>query len=343
VVIDHLNNPRGLEINGGTLYIAAAGRGSGGHGKCLKRGENAGGTCPGASSQVIRAAVSGDHRLLAEKLPSYAGKDGSFATGVDDVSRASDGSLFGIETYALPAGVKVLPKAARKFNGQLIKVDDSTSPNPPKPVGNVSAFEFKHDPDKQGKDSDPYAVLAVSAHTAYVADAAGNDLLKVHDGKVSLVTVFKNIGKNQPVPTTIAQGPDGKLYVGTLIGFAPGGKDKARVIQVDPKTGKQTVYARGLNRVTGVDFDSTGKLYVTELSTTGINPNAHGAVMVIPAGGGTPTLLPGSDQLEFPQGGVVSDDDSTFYVSNWSILPAHTDPSGQFGGNNGQVVSLPTG
>jgi hypothetical protein len=28
------------------------------------------------------------------------------------------------------------------------------------------------------------------------------------------------------------------------------------------------------------------------------------------------------------------------YVSNWSVLPAFTDPAGPFGGANGQVVRL---
>jgi hypothetical protein len=28
------------------------------------------------------------------------------------------------------------------------------------------------------------------------------------------------------------------------------------------------------------------------------------------------------------------------FVSNWSILPANTDPSGPFGGANGQVVKI---
>src|SRR6202008_2045086 len=96
--------------------------------------------------------------------------------GVD--SLAFKGSkLYGVATGAcldpttLPADIAAqLGKALRLSGGDHVSA-----------VGDPGSFECANDPDGQGPDTDPYG-LAVRGHTFYVADAAGNDLVKIHNG-----------------------------------------------------------------------------------------------------------------------------------------------------------------
>jgi hypothetical protein len=91
----------------------------------------------------------------------------------------------------------------------------------------------------------------------------------------------------QPVPTSLAFGPDGASYIGTLnFEDGPGG---ANVYRYDPATGATTVYASGLTAITAIAFGPGGKLYASEW-TTGLDengPSPNGDVVVIPWGGGT--------------------------------------------------------
>ena len=126
-------------------------------------------------------------------------------------------------------------------------------------IYDIDDFEFAHDPDHQGKDSDPYSVFAVSNHRQLVADAAGNSLLLVRDGKVRVVAVFPNnrFG-SQSVPTSITRGPDGAFYVGELGGDGtPAGG--SRVWRVVPGQ-RPTVFRGGFSAITDVAF---GRAFVT--------------------------------------------------------------------------------
>src|SRR6185503_7440037 len=124
VVIDHVDNPRGLALRpGGQLYVAAAGK--------------AGSFCPapdscgGLTSYVLRRS-NGETRRIAGGLPSLGGQDGSFTVGGDDVSVSPKGKVFFIETSAgesLPPGAPprfgLLGHLLSKQPGQnIVKVAD---------------------------------------------------------------------------------------------------------------------------------------------------------------------------------------------------------------------------
>ena len=118
-------------------------------------------------------------------------------------------------------------------------------------------------------DSDPYDVVAYRGGWV-VADAGANDLLFVSAaGRVSLLARFAAVAEQlpagvignptaitidaQPVPTSVAIGPDGALYVGLLRGVPsdPGTADIYRVVP-----GHQpAIWASGLTSVTSVAFD----------------------------------------------------------------------------------------
>lgn len=116
-------------------------------------------------------------------------------------------------------------------------------------------FELDNNPDGQPLNEDaqsnPYDVLAYKGGFI-VVDAAANALLRVSaSGRVSVLTVFPldlqapcddpdGAGDNNgdvvgcdPVPTGVALGPDGYLYVSGLGAFVRG-----HVWKVDPRTGE---------------------------------------------------------------------------------------------------------
>ena len=80
VVADRLNNPRGLDLRHGALYVAEAGTG----GPCL---DPVAGPCVGLTSSITKVS-HGRQRRIVEGLLSIAGPDGTGAVGVDDVSVA---------------------------------------------------------------------------------------------------------------------------------------------------------------------------------------------------------------------------------------------------------------
>lgn len=133
-------------------------------------------------------------------------------------------------------------------------------------------------------ESHPYAT-AVDGSTIYVADAAGNSILKVQGGEVSTVAVLPPVpvtiseemaaGLGIPdacvgqtyrfegVPTDIEVGFNDLLYVSSL----PGGEvpGEGSVLAVDPTDGSATKVVGGFSGATGVAVSGDGTIYVSQL------------------------------------------------------------------------------
>ncbi|MCS5735882.1 ScyD/ScyE family protein [Herbiconiux daphne] len=140
-------------------------------------------------------------------------------------------------------------------------------------------------------DSHPYGSLALR-DAVYVADAGGNDILRVgYDGEISTAAVLPpgepvvvtpetaamfgfpecTVGHGysfEPVPTDVERGPDGWLYVSSL----PGGPEdpslglRGSVYKVDPWSGDVELVATGFGGATGLAVDrATGVVLVAEL------------------------------------------------------------------------------
>ncbi|WP_160329729.1 ScyD/ScyE family protein [Microterricola viridarii] len=163
-------------------------------------------------------------------------------------------------------------------------------------------------------DTHAYASIALD-DAIYVADAGANAILRIdYDGTISTTAVLPPAAPVtasaeivaqfgfpacaagyqyafEPVPTGIALGPDGWLYVSSL----PGGPEDASlgargsVLKIDPDDGEIRTVATGFVGSTGVAVSpKTGAVYVTELFG---GPNGTGQVSVVPRGADKASVL----------------------------------------------------
>lgn len=190
----------------------------------------------------------------------------------------------------------------------------------PSLVADIEAFETEHNPDATkgpqwqdlqceaaqgytaGPQSNPYQLTALSESEVLIGDAAGNTLLFAGiDGTIDWVAVFTPAvdengdwlvwttledGTNcyvQPVPTSVAIGPDGAYYVGELSGTtaenilegqpSPG---LSRVWRIEPgarnvvcPSDACAVVIDGLTAIIDVEFGPDGRLHVVEYDQNG--------------------------------------------------------------------------
>ena len=330
--------------------MAEAGRG--GQDVCLGTGADA--TCVGRTGSVTRIA-GGTRAHVVTGLPSWASPTQQRAQGLADVL-VRDGT-----TYLLFGDAFVTARGGNRLGrdgasaGRLIAVGPGGSR---RAVADLAAFEAANNPDRGAgpgaafrnppRDSNPYAFTAYRGGFA-VADAAANDLLWIdHAGKISVLAVFPTqtvrltktsagrLGAPagmtsiavQSVPSAVAVGPDGALYVGELTGrpYQPG---TARVWRVVPGA-KPSLYASGFTNIADLAFDGRS-LLVLEMSSTGLyDPTFPGALIrVAPHGARTVVARNG---LVAPTGLAV--DHGTIYVSNHGFSPG-TGP-----GAHGEVIRI---
>jgi len=325
VVASHLNNPRGLSpAPGGGLYLAEAGSG----GKVCVSGGEQGQTCIGETGSFDLVTRHGVQRLVTG-LISGSGPGGVAAEGPVSVSAGAYGTiygLFGLNSHevppagAIPSGLRA---AALAELGRLVQVTPYRSLSD---VGDQdwtwTSTRVKLAP-KDFPDANPNAVLYSHGHV-YVVDAGANILVDVQRNGAAKVLAFFGVPKgsqSDSVPTCVARGPDGALYVGELLGgfYSPG---HARIWRVVPGHAPK-VWATGLSAVQGCGFGRDGAFYATEFQVGGLNEgsgaNPAGDVVRIDRWGHRTHL--GVGKLLFPSG-FAAGSDGAIYVSNCSIAPA---------------------
>ena len=324
VVASGLDNPRGLDFApNGALYVAEAGKGGGlGAPKVPTAALYFGAT--GAITRIHNGA----QERVAKGLPSLAGPDGSRAFGPSNISFGQVGHALVTLGLGRPpedraAIIRLGAKAA-----EMATLQQMTQNGQMKRVADLGAFELTHNPDHpNAADSNPNGVSSEKAGGAYVVDAGGNSLLHVTaNGSVSVAAVFPNVGNVQAVPTSVARGPDGALYVGQLTGF-PFTAGTAKVFRVVPGAAP-TLYASGFTHIIDLEFDARGNLYVLEIDRNGLstverdqngNPlPPYGRLVRVNASNLSIDVV-ASDGLVMP-GGLAIAPDGSIYISNYGAM-----------------------
>ncbi|HTA15102.1 MAG TPA: ScyD/ScyE family protein [Solirubrobacteraceae bacterium] len=358
-IVTGLNQPKKLTVApDGSLLVALSGDGAATT-DCTTGEEP---SCLDESGAIDRVTPGGQVKTLIQGLPSVSSE--GEATGPAEARYMHGGLevLFQDTNIDPTTGEEPYGPAGRLL-GDLVRFPIFFGF--PHIQASFGPFEAHNNPDggegtaieigaESAIDSDPYSFVPYRGGIV-VADAAGDDLLFVSpSGAISVLAVLPTIAEiaapgtlgpgqttpveiqAQPVPDSVAVGPDGALYVGEL-GGAPFGVGASSVYRVVPGHAP-TVYASGFTAIGDIAFDPRGRLLVLEIDQQGLNDPAlaagelptPGAIIGVHRNGAQALLA--STGLEFSTGMAVTPQGAV-YVSNYGVLPA----SGGPGGLSGQV------
>jgi hypothetical protein len=316
-----LFNPRGLNFGpDGALYVAEAGSG-GGHltdpNYLASDGMQKYYGTTGAVTKIVLGGAPSQSQVVTG-LPSAAPLNGIGATGPHDVDFQGLGN--GFVTIGLGADPAKRVGDALGNLAHLIRFQ----PNGKwKYEADLAAFEALANPDGNAVDSNPYGLLALPGRQIFT-DAGGNTLNAVAaNGAISNLAFFPNHSPAPPfqaVPTCVALGPDGALYVGQLTGGPfPGGA--ATVFRVPANGGTPEPFATGFTKIIDIAFAPDGTLYVLEIAARAGGPPATpadaGALIHVSADGKTQTPIDVTGLVT--PGGIAVGRDGSIYVTNFSI------------------------
>jgi hypothetical protein len=334
-VMSGLDNPRGLAFGPqGALYVAEAGKGPSdpscfAHSAsciCFQAGQL---VCYGPTGAVSRL-WHGRQERVATGLPSYANAAGR-AEGPNDIA------MLGVGTARVTIGLEASPILRDQLGevqpewagfGRLVQVAASGEW---RFVADLAAYERDFNPDQDHRpvaDSNPFGVLALPG-ADLVTDAGGNDVVRVDaNGEISLVAVLPVVPQatdGDPVPTTIALGPDGAYYVGELTG-APFRDGAASIYRIEPGQ-EPSLFLTGFKSIIDVAFDKAGNLYVLQHSTGPTMLTAPGTLIRVDPDGNRTTII--DPQTQLPDGtiglkrptSVAVGPDGAVYVTNNGLSP----------------------
>jgi hypothetical protein len=342
VVLGGLNAPRHLVLTRAGLVVTEAGTGGpAGPSNCATgpatEGAGTSQYCTGPTGDIFTISSPGQTVPVLSKLPSVIEEAIQEVTGPSAIAYGHGQEAVTIDDFLVnkDGGNSLLPEPFASAFGTLQLISGGKTR-----VVDIAAFAAAHPqsasslgtvPGEVPWDSDPYDVVAYRGGWV-VADAGADDLLYVSaTGRVSMLARFPAVAEQVPagvfgnpapitveaqaVPTSVAVGLDGALYVGLLRGV-PSDPGTAYIYRVVP--GHQPViWARRLTSVTAIAFDRQGRLLATEFNTGGLlaPPTVPGALVRISNNGQTVTTLP-VPGLYQPTGLAVSAD-GTVYVSNY--------------------------
>jgi hypothetical protein len=325
-----LMNPRGIAFApNGALYVAEGGKG--GPGPCIQSPSQPPGTlrCYGETGALTQILPEGGFKRIVTGLPSLALGNGTAEGAAVDVSFLGTAATVTMGWAGDPKDRAGLgPKSA--LLGTLLHVTPSGQY---KVIADVAAHEAEFNPYGGAIDTNPYNTL-VQPGRRIVADAGANALIEVlANGHRRTFAVMSAVsGGRQPVPTSVTEGPDGKLYVGLLTGF-PFFQGTASVLKMNSDGSNIATAVSGLTAVVDVTFDAAGAMYILEIARGQVgappplNPGLGASRLLRKCPGANPAVL--LSGLFFAAGVAIGPDNAA-YVTNFSTSP-----------NAGEVLRLP--
>jgi hypothetical protein len=265
-----LDNPRGLAFGpDGAIYVVEAGRGGTGT-QCLPNVGGAPGTrCYGPTGAITRVVGPGAQGRILTGLPSLAGPTGAEAIGPHDIAFGFDRAFVTVGSGGDPA--LLAPFKAQNINFASLWMISYTGQITP--IADFGLYEQANNPAGGPIDTNAFG-LDVLATRAVIADAGANALLQI-DASLALSTLAVFPSRTVPgpggvgtvamesVPNSVAEGPDGNLYVGELTGF-PFPVSGARVYRVPAAGGAPVVVAEGFTNIIDLAIGPDGAAYVLE-------------------------------------------------------------------------------
>ncbi len=336
-----LDNPRGIDVaDDGTVYVAEAGPGGDDHCVTIEHDGESDEVCMGATATVSAVPAGGAVAPVVTGLPSLMLGEGEFL-GAADVAVADDGSLF--VAVGLGGDSDLRDSIAEDWSpADMLGTVQHFEGGALSEVADLAQWVAEEDPHAgqpstqgpQGQpsnDSNPNGLLTTSDGDLLAVDAGGNSVVEIEPatGEIALRAHLEDrtaaappfLGlppgtqiPMQPVPTNLAEDPDGDVVVGDLTGF-PFPVGGANVWLVDGSDGPELVEEGFTNIMDVVYLD--GELYVLELARNGLlSGDFEGALVRVRADGTRTSLL--RDLLVAP-GGVAAGPDGMLYITNDSI------------------------
>lgn len=166
-------------------------------------------------------------------------------------------------------------------------------------VADLGQYEADHDPDANGANANPYDLTFGADSHIYVSDAGANAVLRVHPetGDISTYFVLPSVPNPlfdqgtggptiDPVPTGLAFGLDGALYVSFLTGFPfpQGAAFFMRLADINGdgdamESGEAFLVSGSLSALTDITFGPDGAPYLLEFSTNFLGENVPGRLV----------------------------------------------------------------
>ena len=244
VLVEGLTSPRGLALDqDGNLLIAETGGG-----------------------QVLKVTRDLDVRsLTTTRLPHAlnTGPDATYTAGPSAISLLNGEVFVIVGEFRGDKSARLYRITGESGYEAVTPVTDAFSPT-------------------ENRFSNPYDIVnAPEVGGWIVSDSGGNSLLAVDlDGNIHDYVVFQSFtipdheAPVEMVPTGIARGADGAVYVGSLTGF-PYPRGQAVVWRVEDLNGDGDAldegevepFVTGLTTVTDIIFGADGTLYIAEFSS----------------------------------------------------------------------------
>lgn len=320
-----LNSPRSLAFTpDGRLLVSEMGATPT---EC--RGTGFSTRCYGLTGSIADVS-SGTPVRVAQGLPTAFNKEETI--GPNGLAVGRKGHVYTLQAGSpeqVPSDLpKGLAKVLRKQYGSVMDITNGKRKVLANPgTVNWQWTEDHPDESKTYPASNPYALTTKPGGGFYLVDAGSNTLSSVDRHgrvKVRALVPTKSHGADS-VPTCVAVGPDGGVYIGEITGYGSSATD-ANVYRYSPKTGKLKVWESGFSAISGCGFGANGDFYVTQFDTTGFLPvgDPVGNVIQINRKDGKRTVL--ADKKLFAPTGFAAGPDGSIYVANKSMMwPACTD------------------